>query len=123
MTGINVFNAELAAKRLGLLRELVPRTTGVAVLVSPAEGALTETQLKQVEAAARAMGVQSRVFKPTRVLRSTPSSKSLIASGSRRSSSGPAPFLNGRRRYCFDSEQFRSAPRTCRPLCGSLSMR
>jgi putative ABC transport system substrate-binding protein len=62
MTGINVFNAELAAKRLGLLRELVPRATGVAVLVSPAEGALTETQLKQVGAAARAMGVQSRIF-------------------------------------------------------------
>ena len=35
LTGINLFNEELAAKRLGLLRELVPRATRVAVLVDP----------------------------------------------------------------------------------------
>src|SRR6266511_1240333 len=62
MTGINIFNAELAAKRLGLLRELVPRATRVAVLVSPADVALTEIQLKEVEAAARAMRIETQVF-------------------------------------------------------------
>src|SRR5262249_49753084 len=36
LTGINFLNAELVAKRLGLLRELVPGTTRVAVLVNPA---------------------------------------------------------------------------------------
>jgi putative ABC transport system substrate-binding protein len=36
LTGINSFSGEIAAKRLNLLRELVPIATRVAVLVNPA---------------------------------------------------------------------------------------
>ena len=36
LTGINSFSSEIAAKRLNLLRELVPIATRVAVLVNPA---------------------------------------------------------------------------------------
>ena len=54
--------AELAAKRLELLRELVPAATRVAVLVNPANAANTETTLRDVEAAARAMGLQIQVL-------------------------------------------------------------
>jgi ABC-type uncharacterized transport system substrate-binding protein len=61
LTGINQFNDELAAKRLGLLRELVPGVTRVAVLLDPAV-TTTETTLRDVEAAARAIGVQIQVF-------------------------------------------------------------
>ena len=61
MTGINLFNVELAAKRLELLRELVPRATRIAVLVNPADAGITETTLKEVQAAARAMGLRIRV--------------------------------------------------------------
>src|SRR5262252_2605245 len=35
LTGINFFTAEVVAKRLGLLRELVPAAARVAVLVNP----------------------------------------------------------------------------------------
>ena len=35
LTGINIFTTELVAKRLELLREMVPAATRVAVLVSP----------------------------------------------------------------------------------------
>jgi putative ABC transport system substrate-binding protein len=62
-TGINFFNVELVAKRLELLRELVPGTTRVAVLVNPANPASTESTLREVAAAARAMGLQVQIFK------------------------------------------------------------
>ena len=60
-TGINFFSEELTAKRLGLLRELVPAATRVAVLVNPANAAATPTMLPDLEAAARAMGLQIQV--------------------------------------------------------------
>ena len=50
------FGAELAAKRLDLLRELVPGAARVAVLVNPANATTTESTLRDVEAAARAHG-------------------------------------------------------------------
>jgi putative ABC transport system substrate-binding protein len=58
LTGVNFFNAELAAKRLELLRELVPAAVRVAVLVNPANVANTDT-MRDVEAAAGALGLQS----------------------------------------------------------------
>jgi putative ABC transport system substrate-binding protein len=65
LTGINLFGAELTAKRLELLRVLVPRAANVAVLVNPTNAMTTETTLKDVEAAARAMGLQIRVLNAT----------------------------------------------------------
>jgi putative ABC transport system substrate-binding protein len=62
MTGINVLTAEVAAKRLELLRELLPKLVRIAVLVNPADATVTETQLKDVNAAAGAMGLQIQVF-------------------------------------------------------------
>jgi putative ABC transport system substrate-binding protein len=62
LTGINLFIGELAAKRLQLLRELVPAATRVAVLVNPVNAAITESTLRDVEPAARAMGVQVQFF-------------------------------------------------------------
>jgi len=61
MTGINVFNAEVTAKRLELLRELMPHLARIAMLVNPAD-ANTETQLKDANVAARAMGLQIQVL-------------------------------------------------------------
>jgi putative tryptophan/tyrosine transport system substrate-binding protein len=52
----------LVAKRLELLRELVPRTARVAVLVEPANVRITEGTVRDVEAAAHAIGLQIRVL-------------------------------------------------------------
>jgi putative tryptophan/tyrosine transport system substrate-binding protein len=60
MTGINIFTSELAAKRMELLREL-SRAARVAVLANSANVAATETQLKEVDAAARAIGLQIQI--------------------------------------------------------------
>jgi putative tryptophan/tyrosine transport system substrate-binding protein len=62
LTGINFLSAELTAKRLELLRALVPAADRVAVLVNPANVATTETTLRDVEPAARAIGLQIQVF-------------------------------------------------------------
>ena len=61
LTGINFFSSELTAKRLELLRELVPGVARVAVLVNPANARNTETTLRDVEPAARAIGLQIQV--------------------------------------------------------------
>src|SRR5262249_16828839 len=57
LTGANFFANEVLAKRLELLRELVPAAKRVAILVNPTYPA-SETLLRDVPAAARAMGLQ-----------------------------------------------------------------
>jgi putative ABC transport system substrate-binding protein len=62
LTGLNLFANELEAKRLELLRELVPRTARVTVVVNPTDAPNTEATLRDVTAAAQTMGLQLQVF-------------------------------------------------------------
>src|SRR4051794_21242431 len=58
-TGVLNIARDLTAKRLQLLRELVPKAATIAVLVNPASGAGGgDEQLKQVQEAARSTGQQ-----------------------------------------------------------------
>jgi putative ABC transport system substrate-binding protein len=66
-TGINFFIAELAAKRLGLLHELVPGATRVAVLVNPTDQVRTESNVRDVETAAGATGLQIQILKASTI--------------------------------------------------------
>jgi ABC transporter substrate binding protein len=61
-TGINFFTAEVNAKRLGLLRELVPAAVRVAMLMNPSNTINTSSTLAEVEPAARGMGLQIQIF-------------------------------------------------------------
>ena len=63
LTGINFFNTEVNAKRLGLLHEMVPQAIRVAVLVNPANTTTAETTLRVIPEAARALGPQIAVLK------------------------------------------------------------
>jgi len=62
LTGINFFTAEVVAKRVELLRELLPAATRVTVLVNPADANNTQVTLRDVETAGRAMGLQIQVL-------------------------------------------------------------
>jgi ABC-type uncharacterized transport system substrate-binding protein len=67
LTGINFFVAELVAKRLGLLRELIPAAGRVAVLVNPANVQTTPATLSEVEVAAPALGLQIQAFNASNI--------------------------------------------------------
>jgi putative ABC transport system substrate-binding protein len=67
LTGINFFSGELGAKRLELLRELMPGATRVAVLVSPANANYAETTLNEVGTSAHSMGLQIEVLKASTI--------------------------------------------------------
>jgi putative ABC transport system substrate-binding protein len=58
ITGVSILDVELGPKRLELLHELVPTATIIAALVNPSDPARAETTLKQLQAAARALGLQ-----------------------------------------------------------------
>jgi putative tryptophan/tyrosine transport system substrate-binding protein len=66
-TGINFFNTEVIAKRLRLLHDLVPKAVRVAVLINPANTAVTETTLRGVKEAAATIGLQIQIFNATTI--------------------------------------------------------
>jgi ABC-type uncharacterized transport system substrate-binding protein len=61
-TGINFFVAEVLAKRLGLLHQIVPKAVRIAVLVNPANASTAEAALRNIPEAARAIGLQIQVL-------------------------------------------------------------
>jgi len=61
VTGITGLNLEVEPKRLELLRELVPAATVMALLVNPDYPA-AETQSRNMQAAARTLGLQLHVL-------------------------------------------------------------
>ena len=62
-TGVNFFNQEAVAKRLGLLHDLVPKAVRIAVLVNPANPSAIEATLQEIPEAARSLGLQIAVLK------------------------------------------------------------
>jgi putative ABC transport system substrate-binding protein len=66
-TGINIFSDEVAAKRLRLLHDLVPKAVRVAVLVNPANVSTAESTLRAVQEAAPTIGLQIQILNATTV--------------------------------------------------------
>jgi ABC-type uncharacterized transport system substrate-binding protein len=61
-TGVNFFATEVTAKRLRLLHDLVPKAVHVAVLINPADAAVVETTLREVQEAAPTIGLQIQIL-------------------------------------------------------------
>ena len=64
VTGVYIFASALEAKRLGLLHEMVPHASLIAVLVNPTRQQFS-SQLSEVQEAARALGVQLYIQRAT----------------------------------------------------------
>ena len=64
VTGVNLFNADLVAKQIELLHELVPQAAAISVLSNP-DNPNAETETRQAQAAARALGVEVHILSAT----------------------------------------------------------
>ena len=62
ITGVSILDVELGPKRLQLLHELAPTATIIAALVNPTDPARAETTSKELQAAARTLGLQLHVL-------------------------------------------------------------
>jgi putative ABC transport system substrate-binding protein len=97
LTGINFFNTELAAKRLELLRELLPTAKRVAMLVNPAEATNTESVLRDAEGAAGAMGLQIEVLNASTSREIDAAFATIVRERPDALFVGPGPFFTARR--------------------------
>jgi ABC-type uncharacterized transport system substrate-binding protein len=97
LTGVNFLLTELAAKRLELLRELVPGIKRLGVLVNPANAENTESTLRDVQSAARAMGLEIQVLNANTSREIDTAFASLTREPPEAVFVGSGPFLTGRR--------------------------
>jgi len=63
LTGVTTLNVQMAAKRLELLHELLPKATVVAALVNPANPIVAETSERDLLAATRNLGLKLHVLR------------------------------------------------------------
>lgn len=61
VTGINYMQAELAAKQLGLLHQLLPSATRFAALINPANPVVSNSAIAELQTAASSMKVQIKI--------------------------------------------------------------
>ena len=112
LTGFNLLINELEAKRLELLHQLVPGAVRIAVLVNPANVSYTEATLREVEAAARTIGVQVQVLNANTAREIEQVSATI---GQERPDAlfvGASPFLNIRRVQLVQLAAFHRLPAT-----------
>jgi putative ABC transport system substrate-binding protein len=62
LTGITALNVELAPKKLELMHELLPAVTVMGLLVNPTNAVAAERETRDLQAAARALGLQLHVL-------------------------------------------------------------
>jgi putative ABC transport system substrate-binding protein len=62
LTGVTNVNVQLNPKRVELLHEVVPAATIIAALINPNNATAAETQSKQLQGAANALGLQLHIL-------------------------------------------------------------
>ena len=95
-TGVTSVNADIAAKRLGVLREMVPHATRYFTLINPASP-LAEPFAKEVKAAAAGLGLQIEVLRASTDSELEAAFAGLTQQAGLALVSSPDAFLYGRR--------------------------
>lgn len=95
-TGVSMLAADLNEKRLGFLRELVPKAPLIALLVNPGNPNV-DTQLEEVTEAGRAVGQRIEVFRAGTEPEIDAAFASLAERGAGGLIVGADPYLNSRR--------------------------
>jgi putative tryptophan/tyrosine transport system substrate-binding protein len=112
LTGINIVNVELVAKRLELLHELVRQAVRVAVLVNPSDVANTESTLQNVEAAGRAIGFKINVLNADTNREIDAAFERIARERQDALFVGASPYLNGQRVQLAQLAAFHRLPAT-----------
>lgn len=112
LTGINLFNTELTAKRLDLLRALMPNVTRVAVLVNSNDPTNTNPTVRDVKEAAARLGLEIEVLDAN-----TNSEINAVFTKMENARAdalfvGSSPYLNGRRVQLAQLAAFHRLPAT-----------
>jgi putative tryptophan/tyrosine transport system substrate-binding protein len=95
-TGVNIFNNELVAKRMGLLRELSPTAARVAVLVNPSD-VISDLMVRDAQAAASVAGLGIVVLTASTPREIDAAFASLVQDRADALFVGPGAFFNARR--------------------------
>ncbi len=112
-TGINFVSTELVAKRLELLRELVPSAARVAVLVNPANPVSAEPTVRNLEAAARAIGLRIQVHNASSIREIDAAFASFVRERPDALFVGTDPFFTSRRVQLANLASRHLIPMTC----------
>jgi putative ABC transport system substrate-binding protein len=96
LTGVAILSDALEEKRLELLHQLVPRTASIGVLVDPTFSA-AEAQLRQVQAAARALSQQIQIVNANTEREIEAAFLTFVASKTGAIVVAANPFFNSRR--------------------------
>ena len=96
-TGINFFTAEVVAKRLGLLHDLMPKAVRIAVLVNPSNTSIAEATLREIPEAARALGLQIQVLNASTSREIEAAFATLVRDRADALFVAPDPFFSSRR--------------------------
>jgi putative ABC transport system substrate-binding protein len=96
-TGITLFTTEVVAKRLGILHELVPAATRVALLVNPTDASRTKSTVRDVGEAARASGLRISVYNADTIGEVDAAFATIAREGADAVFVGPEPFFFSRR--------------------------
>ena len=115
LTGIDIFTSQLGAKRLEVLRDLLPKAAQIGVLVNPADTSATDAQLKEIDAAARAMGLQIKIHNADTRAEIDAAFEAMDHDRPDAVFAGTSVFLNGRRVQLVHLSTFHRLP-TIYPL-------